>query len=1629
MTPSTTPKGTKVTPTEHATKTAKATTPLFALLCGLLPAKGTGAPSSDFPQTKTPKRRSSILLSLLTLLVALALSATPALAGSSHIYSHHLGEGRGEAAGELELTAPVLFDKPAFSPGTPKFNVAGSGVAVNDETHDVYVADTGNRRVDEFEADGTFIRTFGKDVNKTKVAEGVLASEAEKDVCTGTEECQKGAAGSEPGALEAPNFVAVDNDLSSPSHGDVYVGTGVGKEAEDELQYITFPGAASGTYTLTFEGETTGPIAFTLPFGEGGVGGPDAVAAREALEKLPKLKGNIFVAEDPRNGGYLQIEFRGSLTETAVPLLGCDSSELAPAPVTCEVEIGNPGAHHVGEIVSKFSSNGTLQASWGTGGQLDGSGASGSGDFAALGSASGKGEVTEGSKVITNIVTSTGAFAVGQGVSVESGYATAKFAFPPDTVITSVGPGATLTVSNPSKFSSDEESVPLTNIATDTVVTNVVTANGAFATGQEISAAGIPAGTRITAIEAGVLVLSSNATAGGTGVALAAHQAFEGQLNGIAVDTSGDLWVSIDLPGDGATIVYEFGQEGAFTKSFRTEPGLGDSAGGIAVGAPGEVHYAAIGYSPGGASGIALDTAEDEVYEDFGASIKSAREEFTSSTLEEGGGAGLAVDSSVGTAISSGTVYVANSSSDLVEAFGIALGVNPSGPGAATQVTASVATLNGVIDPENLPVVECYFEYGETDEYGQSVPCEQGLGENPGEIGKGTSPVPVSVKLTGLHGGVTYHYRLVARNANGIVEGADEAFTTPTVPLVTGAEAANVTEGGAELRADVNPEGLQVSRCTFEYGTSTAYGARETCAQRKSAIGSGTAPVPVSAQISGLQPNTTYYWRLRVEDVDGEAFEPGHTFSYPTTTATSELPDHRAYEMVTPPFKNGASLDDVFASSGYTVADDGSRVVLPSIQCFAGSQSCTAEREGEGEPFAFTRTAGGWVTTPLAPSATQFSEDTAWLTSAEGSALFSMPTGPAGEDEWYKREEDGSFVAIGPSSPPGGEGNQPIKLFSRAGTADLSHLVWVTKAPFWPFDHTNPEKSAGDTSLYEYVGTGNKAPFLVGVNEKGEQLGTCGAELGTGGRAKGSDEGALSADGRTVYFTMCESELYARVDGGEPEAHTVKISAPQCEDSECRTNEARPSAAFFESASEDGSEAFFLDTQQLTDQATQGTGTAKGNGCHEGVADCNLYESLCTAYCEQAGEERALVDVSAVPAGDTRGPEVQGVLAVSADGSHVYFVANGILTAEPNDQGAKARPGHCVDVTGTCNLYVYERDARYPDGHLAFVASLPASDSGYEDGRWIGSANVSPDGRFLVFASRGELTRDDTTGGAQIFRYDAETEQLQRVSIGQDGYDDDGNAGAGEATIVKPGELKNLGPQRRDPTMADDGARIFFETPIALTAHALDDVVISQTENAFGQLETVYAENVYEWEQEGAGSCPAGQSTGCVYLISDGHDTSDSAGGPCANRGGSAIGSATCLMGTDATGSNVFFTTADRLVPRDTDTQLDVYDARVCEPENGNPCITEPPPALPPCDGENCHGIPEPTPSLLAPGSASFNGEGNVASSAAPPPAKKVTKKAAKCHRGFVKNKKNRCVKKKSRKQSKQAKKTNRGTK
>src|SRR5580704_3240979 len=98
--------------------------------------------------------------------------------------------------------------------------------------------------------------------------------------------------------------------------------------------------------------------------------------------------------------------------------------------------------------------------------------------------------------------------------------------------------------------------------------------------------------------------------------------------------------------------------------------------------------------------------------------------------------------------------------------------------GAVSAVTAAGATLNGTVNANGLST-SWSFEYGATTSYGSQTA--------PQSLGSGTTDTAVSVNLTGLAGGTTYHYRLDATSSAGTTDGSDGIFTTPSAPgAVTG---------------------------------------------------------------------------------------------------------------------------------------------------------------------------------------------------------------------------------------------------------------------------------------------------------------------------------------------------------------------------------------------------------------------------------------------------------------------------------------------------------------------------------------------------------------------------------------------------------------------------------------------------------------------------------------------------------------------------------------------------------------------------------------------------------------------------------------------------------------------------
>ncbi len=300
---------------------------------------------------------------------------------------------------------------------------------------------------------------------------------------------------------------------------------------------------------------------------------------------------------------------------------------------------------------------------------------------------------------------------------------------------------------------------------------------------------------------------------------------------------------------------------------------------------------------------------------------------------------------------------------------------------------------------------------------------------------------------------------------------------------------------------------------------------------------------------------------------------------------------------------------------------------------------------------------------------------------------------------------------------------------------------------------------------------------------------------------------------------------------------------------------------------------------------------------------------------------------------------VLGTLGMSREGAYIYFVATAVLA------GAS---GAGEPLAGSANLYLWHESSSTHEGVVTFVARLSnfndsadwrdsfSSELAGPDEGWKG-ARVTPDGTVALFSSSEPLTKYDNAGQNELFRYSAPEGELICVSCNP-------NAPAAISSAFLAHQTQGAASlEGRNPflthNLSDDGSRIFFQTAEAL---------IPADTN--GEMD------VYEWEEEGAESCPQ-ESGGCVFLISTGQSTDQSYFGDAS-----------------ADGSDVFFFTRQPLVSQDQDVSVDVYDALV----DGGFTVQNPASSPLACAGEECRGAPSEATVLALPSSAAFTASGNL---------------------------------------------------
>jgi hypothetical protein len=195
----------------------------------------------------------------------------------------------------------------------------------------------------------------------------------------------------------------------------------------------------------------------------------------------------------------------------------------------------------------------------------------------------------------------------------------------------------------------------------------------------------------------------------------------------------------------------------------------------------------------------------------------------------------------------------------------------------------SSGTLRATIDPDGGgPVTKCYFEYGPGvgDYSADEIACSP----DPATAPPGsnfTVPTEVSAAISGLDPEQTYHYRVVVENAATVKYGQDRTYTPHGVIGLRTDAATGVEETAATLNGSLLGDGTPTGYL-FEWGRTADYGNVSASAPGES-IGSPSGPdrTPLSLDLSGLDPYSTYHYRIVATGGSGTSYGEDQVFTTP----------------------------------------------------------------------------------------------------------------------------------------------------------------------------------------------------------------------------------------------------------------------------------------------------------------------------------------------------------------------------------------------------------------------------------------------------------------------------------------------------------------------------------------------------------------------------------------------------------------------------------------------------------------------------------------------------------------------------------------------------------------------------
>jgi hypothetical protein len=837
-------------------------------------------------------------------------------------------------------------------------------------------------------------------------------------------------------------------------------------------------------------------------------------------------------------------------------------------------------------------------------------------------------------------------------------------------------------------------------------------------------------------------------------------------------------------------------------------------------------------------------------------------------------------------------------------------------------------------------------------------------------------------------------------------------------PDVTSAPATSVAPTSATLNGSVNPDGVDVTDCHFEWGTDTGYGNTAPCVED---VGDGTTDVSVHADVSGLASGTGYHYRLVASNANGTATSGDQSFSTPPPPTITAA---RAYNLDATSVDLSVQINPNEAATTYrfeygTSTSYGSSVPIPDGDVGSGASPVTVGVHLSG---LSANTTYHWRVVAENASGATTTRDHTFVYDTGGSPL----------------PDNRAYEQVTPAKKNAAVFDRGVFMDPVVASSDGNRMILSTIQCFEGAKACGPELrgSQGSHVAMERSATGWVTRQLTPPATEFKDA--------TGARWWDADSGAaLFAAGRE---SDSNQELVARMPGGEIRS----IGAAE-------TDAGRERARVFKAyASADMSRVVFSDeagllgwpfdatfpprftTLQYVDGAEEPilVGVSGGPGSTELISECGtmlqgasrdvrtvIFVAWSNNGCDAGAtappvnelwariDESESVKLSARSQDDcsssacqSSDPKAAEFIDVSDDGSRVLFTSEQQLTDDATDgarnlylydfahpsgdrltalTGAASPPNldgvvavnrtatHAYFVAGAAltteanergemaiegakNLYLYRRDASHPSGALSFVATLDENDGP----AWAALPN--------------NLTASVTPSG----RYLAIS---SRADLAGEGPADNG-AALVYRFDAQTGEMITISSGRGG--FNDSGRSSAAECPVLQGYGCSADASIVgadfygrrvlSDDGRYVVFESPAALTPGATDFEPTGSRDVTLDTPVyaqnVYRWHDGQVALIANG-----RGAPPLGRA--ALGTDASGKNVFFTTHAALSAADTDNgQLDVYTARICS--EGDPCVKAPIQATP-CIGDACQGGPSAQPGIQMAGTVTLAAPGN----------------------------------------------------